>query len=249
VVVGVYILFLAVGVYSGQTTMSVDIIGPPDGTQFHYSPVQLVARVTVRGVPVSNAKARFTIASSTIGESSTDTDIDKEGIARQLVPASSGNYTWRVAAVKDGYPTIVSRSGSFSIMLSLVVDGIQPSSSVLAVSPVGFKVKVSDSKGQPVESANVTFYLDFEEVGSNLTNQNGIARLTAAALSGRHIWFASATKQGEGGISDPIQFIVGQLASLAKGDFAAFESSSQVCWNTIAAISRAEQELACRLPH
>jgi hypothetical protein len=245
-VVGVYILFLAVGVYSGQTTMSVDIIGPPDRMQLHTSPVQLVARVTVRGAPVSYAKARFTIASSTIGSSDTDTDIDKDGIARLLVPTSSGNYTWHVAAVKDGYPTIVSRFGSFSIMLSLVVDGIQPSSSILAVSPVGFKARVSDSKGHPVESANVTFYLDFEEVGSNLTDQNGIARLTAPALSGRHIWFASATKEGEGGISDPIQFIVGQLGSLAKGDFDAFESSPQVCWN-IGAISRAEQELACRL--
>jgi hypothetical protein len=242
VVVGVYILFLAVGVYSGQTTMSVDIIGPPDGMQLHTSPVQLVARVTVRGMPVSNAEARFTVDASTVGES--NTDIDEDGIARLLVPAAPGNYTWHVTAVKDGYPTIVSRSGSFSVTLSLVVDGLQPSSSILAVSPVGFKVKVSDSTGHPVESANVTFYLDFKDVGSSLTNQNGIARLTATALSGMHMWFASASKEGEGGISGPIQFVVGQLESLVKSDFDGLESSSRVCWNNIGAISRTEQELA-----
>jgi hypothetical protein len=199
-------------------------------------------------VPLCNVTARFWIGTRAGGDLTVGNVTGRDGIARILVPASSGNFTWQVAAIKDGYPTIVSRSGSFSITLSLIVDGLQPSSSILAVSPVDFKARVSDSKGHPVESANVTFYLDLKDVGSSLTNQNGIANMTTPALAGRHVWFASASKQGEGGVSGPIKFIVGQLGSLAKGDLDDFESSPQVCWN-IGAISRPEQELACQLPH
>ena len=72
--------------------------------------------------------------------------------------------------------------------------------------------------GRPVQSANVTFYVDSTMIGSNLTGQNGIAQLSKALTMGRHTWFASASKEGEGGISDTTVFVVGQLASLVTGD-------------------------------
>ena len=60
-VVATYILFLIVGVYSGQTTMNVDLISPPDGAELRSSPVELIARVTIRGVPLANVTTRFTV--------------------------------------------------------------------------------------------------------------------------------------------------------------------------------------------
>ena len=61
VVVAIYVLFLIVGVYSGQTTMNVDIISPSDGAELRSSPVELVARVTIRGVPMANVTTTFTV--------------------------------------------------------------------------------------------------------------------------------------------------------------------------------------------
>jgi hypothetical protein len=148
-----------------------------------------------------------------------DTPIDKDGFARLLLPASSGNYTWHITAIKEGYPKIVSQWSSFSIELTLTVDAISPNPRILAVSPVDFKAKVTDAKGRPVESANVTFYVDSANVGSSLTGRNGIAKLSSQILSGSHMWFASASKDTEGGISDPTLFIAGELASHATADF------------------------------
>jgi hypothetical protein len=64
----------------------------------------------------------------------------------------------------------------------------------------------------------VTFYVDSAMIGSNLTDQSGIAQLSKGLPSGRHTWFASADREGEGGISSTTLFVVGQLASLVSGD-------------------------------
>jgi hypothetical protein len=212
-VVGVYIMFLLVGVYSGQTTMSVDIISPPDGIAFRSSPVELIARVTIRGAPLANVTTTFTVFRSTIGQTETGTTTDSHGIARLTFLAASGNYSWQATAMREGYPTIVSPSRNFSVKLLLVVEPLLPSTFILAVSPVGFKARVTDMKGHLVQSANVTFYVDSIMIGSSLTGQNGIAQLSKDLTMGRHTWFACASKEGEGGISDMTLFIVGQLAS------------------------------------
>jgi hypothetical protein len=212
-VVGVYIMFLLVGVYSGQTTMSVDIISPPDGIAFRSSPVELIARVTIRGVPLANVTTTFTVFRSTTGQTETETMTDSHGIARLTFLAVSGNYSWQATAMREGYPTIVSPSRNFSVKLLLVVEPLLPSTFILAVSPVAFKARVTDMKGHLVQSANVTFYVDSIMIGSSLTGQNGIAQLSKDLTMGRHTWFASASKEGEGGISDITLFIVGQLAS------------------------------------
>jgi hypothetical protein len=223
-VLGVYILFLMVAVYSGQTTMSVGIVNPPDGMRSQSSPVGLAVRVTIKGVPVADVTARFTVLGNGTSESSADTITDSHGIARMLLPVSSGNYTWYVAATKDGYPRIISRRSSFSITLSLLVDALLPATRILAVSPVDFKARVTDLNRHPVESGNVTFYVDSIMVGWSLTAANGIAKLSSPVATGRHMWFASATRDGQGGLSDPVLFIVGQLASLATDDLDSAES-------------------------
>ena len=41
VVIAVYLLFLIVGVYGGQTTMNVDSISPSNGLELRSSPVEL----------------------------------------------------------------------------------------------------------------------------------------------------------------------------------------------------------------
>jgi hypothetical protein len=227
VVVAAYVLFLIVGVYGGQTTMNVDMISPTDGAGLRSSPVELIAKVTVRGVPLANVTTTFTVAYRTVGQTETDTETDRNGIARLFVPAVSGNYTWHVTAMREGYPTINSPSRDFSVKLSLVVEPLLPSTFVLAVSPVGFKARVTDAKGHPVQSANVTFYVDSVMIGSNLTGQNGVAQLSKALTMGSHIWFASANREGEGGISDMTLFVVGQLASLMTSDSVAALSDPQ----------------------
>jgi hypothetical protein len=217
-VAAVYFLFVVVGVYSGQTVMSVDIIAPADGLRFRSSPVELVARVALRGVPLVDVIARFTIHSGREDGWSTDTVTDSNGLARLVIPAPSGNYSWSVSAIKEGYPTIASRSSKFSITLSLVVYALLPSSSIVAISPVNFKARVTDMNGHMAGSANVTFYLDSEPIGSSLAGPNGIAMLSSPVAPGMHVWFAYANDNGEGGISAPVDFLVAQLASLGTGD-------------------------------
>ena len=213
-VLGVYLLFLLVGMYSGQDTFSVEIYGPLDGAQLGCPPVKLAARVTIRSNPVSDVTTRFTIHHSVTGETSFDILTDTNGMAEFVLPASSGNYTWQVSARKLGYPTIATRSPSFSVRLMLVVDGLTPSPFVLAVSPVTFKARASDMNNRPVDSANVTFYVDSAAAGSSVTNPKGIAQSSSPIAPGGHAWFASACKNGQGGISETISFLVGQAAAL-----------------------------------
>ena len=212
VVVATYVLFLIVGVYGGQTTMSVDIISPSDGAGLRSSPVELIARVTIKNVPLANVTTTFTVLYWTVGQTDTETKTDNNGIATLLVPAVSGNYSWHVTAMKEGYPKIESRSQNFSVKLLLAVEPLVPSTFILAVSPVDFKARVTDMKGDPVQSANVTFYVDSILIGSSVTGQNGIAQLSRPLTMGRHTWYASARTEGEGGISDMTLFVVGQLS-------------------------------------
>jgi hypothetical protein len=218
VVVATYVLFLIVGVYSGQTTMNVDIISPSDGAGLRSSPVELIAKVTIRDIPLANVTTTFTVIYWTVGQTDTETKTDNDGIATLLVPAVSGNYSWHVTAMKEGYAKIVSPSRNFSVKLLLVVEPLLPSTFILAVSPVDFKARVTDMKGGPVQAANVTFYVDSIMIGSNLTDQNGVAQLSRSMTMGMHTWYASASKEGEGAISDTTRFVVGQLTSLVTGD-------------------------------
>jgi hypothetical protein len=90
--------------------MNVDIISPQDGTKLRLSPVELVARVTVGGVPVVNVTTMFTVEYWAVGRTDTEIKTDNEGIARVLLPATPGNYTWQVAAKREGYPRTMSSS-------------------------------------------------------------------------------------------------------------------------------------------
>jgi hypothetical protein len=209
VVLVVYLLFIAVGAVAGQTTVGIKIVSPRNGISVTSSPVELVARVTVRSAPLSNVSARFTIRLSTGAEGDFETLTDAQGIARLVFPAESGNYTWFVSVISERYPTIVSRHAVFTVKLSLTIATLLPSIQSFAASPVQFKVRVVDMNGQPVESANVTFYIDSRRVGSNLTDRNGIASFSWPLNLGQHAWFVSASKDGEGGISKLSIFVVG----------------------------------------
>jgi len=217
-VIGVYLLFLAVGVYSGQTTVSIDLVNPPDGAKSQSSPVELVAKVTVRGEPLLDAGVRFRIGYSRSDEVNFDIDTDTRGMAKLTFPARSGNYTWMVTANKNGYPNIKSPLRSFSVNLSLTVDGLLPTSSIVALSPVNFKARVRTARGSPVESANVTFYVDSAKIGSTFTDRRGIASLSSPVEAAEHTWFASASKDNEGGISEITSFIVGSTLAFTKED-------------------------------
>jgi hypothetical protein len=197
--------------------MSVDLVNPPDGAKCKFSPVELVAKVTVRGQPFPDVRVTFTIGHLGTTEADFDIDTDTQGMAKLTFPARSGNFTWRVTAKKSGYPVVESTLRSFSITLSLTVDGLSPSSFILALSPVRFVARVTGAGGSPVESANVTFYVDSAKVGSTLTDTRGLAKLASAVEPAEHIWFASAIKDGEGGISDITRFMVGStLASTTR---------------------------------
>jgi len=171
--------------------------------------VELVARVTMGGAPVMNATTVFTIEYSEVGRTDTESSTDSEGIARLLLPAKPGNYSWQVAAKKEGYPKIMSSPHSFSVDLTLIVEPLSPATFILVVSPVDFKARVTDMNGATVQAANVTFYVDSIMIGSNLADKNGIAQVTKPVTAGRHTWFASAGKGDEGGISDVTLFTVG----------------------------------------
>jgi hypothetical protein len=64
------------------------------------------------------------------------------------------------------------------------------------------QVMVTDMNGNPIESANVTFYVNSMPVFLTTTNLRGIATLSAEGIPpGRYAWFASASNDGEAGAS------------------------------------------------
>jgi hypothetical protein len=202
----------------------VELISPPDGAALGTSPVELTVRLTSGGIPQGGFTTRFSVDDRATGQETViDRETDDYGYATVLFPAMPGNYSWHVAVMKSpaqgGYSTIVSSSRRFSVRLLLVVEPLLPSTFILAVSPVDFKAQVTDMNGLPVQSASVAFYVDSIMIGSNLTGQNGIAELSKALTMGSHTWYASASKEGEGGISDTTLFIVGQPTSLVTGDY------------------------------
>lgn len=217
-VVAVYILFLIVGL-STQTAatfdaVSVEILGPPDGMQLESSPVELAAIVTNQKGPLSNVSAAITVLSLTTGEADELVGATNEhGIVKVLFPAQSGNYTWYVATNMKGYPTIVSRPRSFSTRMALIVECLHPCSSkyplLLRSQYLDLQVMVMDMNGNPVESANVTFYVNSRKVYFTLTNARGIATLVWSKIPpGSYTWFASASKDGEVGASHLSTFVV-----------------------------------------
>jgi hypothetical protein len=211
VIVAVYILFLIVGLYTQtQATLdaaTVEIIDPPDGMQLQSSPVELAAIVTNQEGPLSNASMRVTVLSLTTGETEELRGAtNKDGIFKILFPAQSGDYDWYVATEIEGYPAIVSRSRSFSTRLTLIVDCLHPCSRRYPLHlPDGYldlQVMVSDMNGNPIESANVTFYINSMPAFLTLTDPRGIASLFVEGIPpGRYTWFASASKDGEAGAS------------------------------------------------
>lgn len=210
-VAAVYVLFLVGGLFT-QTTATFDpvtaeILGPPDGLQLQTSPVELAAIVTSQKGPLFNVSVRITVLSLTTGEADELIGATNgNGIVRVPFPAQSGDYSWYVAAEMKGYPTIVSRPRTFSTRLALIVDCLHPCSYKY---PLGLRngyldlqVMVTDANGDPVESANVTFYLNSVQVYSTLTDPRGLATLFSDNIPpGRYVWFASASKDGEFGSS------------------------------------------------
>ena len=216
-VVAVYILFSVIGVYTQTAAtfdaVSVEILGPPDGIQFQSSPVELAAIVANQKGPLSNVSAVVTVLSLTTGEAEElGSATNENGIVKVLFPAQSGNYTWYVATKMEGYPTILSRPRSFSTKLTLIVDSLYPCSSkyplFLTSGPLNLQVTVTDMNGNPVESANVTFYVNSTKVFYTLTDPRGIATLFWGGIPGRYTWFASASKGGEVGASCLSIFVV-----------------------------------------
>jgi len=216
----VYVLFLVVGLCTQTAAtfdaMTVEILGPPDGMQFWSSPIELAAIVRNQKGPLTNASAKITVLSLATGETEELTGAaNEQGIVKVLFPAESGEYTWYVATKTEGYPTIVSRSRSFSTRLTLIVDCLRPCSSkypiLLPINAGGYEdlqVMVTDIAGNPVESANVTFYVNSRQVYSTLTNPRGVAKMFWDMRPGKYTWFASACKDGEVGVSHLSTFIV-----------------------------------------
>jgi hypothetical protein len=212
-VVTVYALFLIVGLYtqtaSTLDTVKLEILSPPDEMQFHSSPVELAATVTNQKGPLSNVSATITVRSLTTGEADElKGATNEDGIFKVLFPAQSGDYTWYVATNIEGYPTIVSRPRSFSTQLGLIVECLGSCSSkypLLLHSQYPLQIIVTDMNGNPVESANVTFYVNSMVVYSELTDMRGLARMSWNILPGippgSYTWFATAAKDGNVGAS------------------------------------------------
>lgn len=218
-IVAVYVLLLIVGLYT-QTAATFDAVGveifsPPDGMQFQSSPVELAAIVANQKGPLSNVSVRITVLSLTTGKDEGLTGVTNEdGIVRVLFPAQSGRYAWYVATQMEGYPTIVSRPRSFSARLALNVLCLNPCSSkhyplLLPSGYLDLQVMVTDMNGNPVESANVTFYVNSMAVYSELSNPRGIATVSWNRIPpGDYTWFATASKGGEVGASNLSSIVV-----------------------------------------
>jgi len=218
-VAAVYTLFLIVGLYTQTAStvdaVSVEIVSPPEGMQFQSSPVELAAIVTNRKGPLFNVSATITVRSLTTGEADELIGATNEdGIFEVLFPAQSGDYAWYVATNMEGYPAIVSRPRSFSTKLALIVECLDPCSPkygplVRHSQYLLLQVIVTDVNRNPVESANVTFYVNSIVVYSELTDPRGLARMPWSKIPlGSYTWFATATKDGEVGASRLSTFVV-----------------------------------------
>jgi hypothetical protein len=217
-VAAVYILFLIVGLCTQAAVafdaVRVEILDPPEAMQLQSSPVELAAIVTNQNGPLSNISAVITVLSLATGEAEELTGATNEdGIVKVLFPARSGDYAWYVRTKMEGYPTIVSRPRSFSTGLALVVDCVYPCSSKYPLLLLGdyldLQVMVTDMNGDPVESANVTFYVNSTQAYFTLTDSRGIATLFWERVPpGRYVWFASASKDAEAGASRLSTFVV-----------------------------------------
>lgn len=216
--VAVFIVFLIVGLCT-QTAATFDVVtvetlDPPDGIQLHSSPIELAAVVIGQRGPLPNVRAMVTILSLTTGEvEELGGTTNDDGVVKALFPAQSGDYSWYVVARIEGYPAIVSRPRSFSTRMALIVDCAHPCSSGYPISlPGGYldlQVIVTDMNGNPVESANVTFYVNSAQIYSKLTNPRGIATLLGGSIPpGKYVWFATASKDGEIGASRLSTFVV-----------------------------------------
>ena len=215
----VYSLFLIVGMYAQTASIfgevRLELLAPSDGMRFQSSPVELAAIVTNEKGPLFNVSATIRVVSLTTGEGDElEASTNEDGIVRVLFPAQSGNYTWYVTTKTEGYPTIVSRPRSFSTSFStLIVDCVRPCSSKspvpLSNRYLNLQVWVTEANGTPVESANVTFYVNSMVAYSQLTDPQGIATVFWSEIPpGSYTWFAIASKDGEVGASRLSTFVV-----------------------------------------
>jgi hypothetical protein len=216
-VVAVYAIFFIVGLYAQTACIErvrIDILGPPDGMQFQSSPVELTAILANQKGPLSNRSVTITVLSLVTGDAKELTGATGEdGVVRVLFPTQSANYSWYVATNIEGYPTIVSRPRSFSARVALNVLCLQLCSSKYPLLLHGrysnLQVMVTDQKGDPVESANVTFYVNSMAVHSDLTDPRGMATaFWSTTLPGDYSWFATASKDSEVGASSLSSFVV-----------------------------------------
>jgi hypothetical protein len=216
-VVAAYILFLVVGLCTQAAgafdSVNAEILVPRDGMQFQTSPVELAAVITTEKGALPNARARITVLSLASGE--TDELVattGEDGIVKALFPAQSGNSTWYVAVELEGYPTIVSRPRSFSTRLTLIVDCLHMCGSeypLIRSRDLYLQVMVEDMNGNPVASANVTFYVNSTIAYQALTDPRGIATLIwNRTPPGTYAWFVSASKDGAVGASRLSTFVV-----------------------------------------
>jgi hypothetical protein len=213
----VYSLFLIVGMYTQTAStfgaVRLELLAPSDGMRFQSSPVELAAIVTNQKGPLFNVSVTIRVLSLTTGEGDDlEASTNEDGIVRVLFPAQSGNYTWYVTTKTEGYPTIVSRPRSFSTRLTLNVDCLKSCSSKypfpLLRGYLNLQVMVAELNGDPVESANVTFYVNSMAVYSQLTDPRGIAAMfMTKILPGTYTWFATASKDGEVGVSRLSTFV------------------------------------------
>ena len=213
----VYILFLIVGLHTQTAAIDavqVEILSPSDGAQLQSSPVELAAIVTNQKGPLSNVSVSITVVLLTTSEAEELTGAtNKDGIIRVLFPAQSGNYGWYVTTKMEGYPTIVSPPRSFSTRVALKVLCLNPCSSknplLLPSRYLDLQVMVTDMNGNPVESANVTFYVNSMAVHFELTDPLGIATASLSRIPpASYTWFASASKDGEVGASSLSTLII-----------------------------------------
>jgi hypothetical protein len=216
-VVVVYSLFLILGMYTQTAStfggVRLELLAPSDGMRFQSSPVELAAIVTNQKGPLSNVSTTITVVSLTTGEGDElEASTNEDGIVRVLFPGQSGNYAWYVATKMEGYPTIVSPPRSFSTRLTLIVDCVRPCSSKYSLplrrGYLNLQVMVAELNGDPVESANVTFYVNSMAVSSQLTDPRGIATVFWSEIPpGKYTWFATASKHGEVGASRLSTFV------------------------------------------
>ena len=170
-------------------------LGPSDSVQILDPPVALEALVMLGGAPQEDIGVFYYLDGESVGYSKTD----RYGRSSyQLTNLTAGEHTWYVSMRLPGFEPSQSQVQRFTYLPRLSAGLVEPLNGTVITDisrSVGLHVMV-ESVGSPVEGGHVSFYLDGEYLGSDVTDAGGLAmvKYSPPLENETYSWYFTVTK-------------------------------------------------------